>query len=246
MATANFTSDRSGFSTTQQTRGCNRGNGPSRQQGQHRPSNGSSRGRQHNNNSDRPISNHRCFQLKCQYCDQTGHAAKNFPKLQSSTMTANCVGPSDGQENKWLSDFTASHNITGDLQNLSIHSEYDSTDEVLFSDGTGLVITHIGSLTLPMPKKTFHIHDTLYVPHIHKNLISVHHFTKHYNIFLELHPLYFLMKEQSIEAILLRGARENGVYMFPCLIKYYSWCNQVRKYTMSFYQMVNEACCFYY
>ncbi|RVW27791.1 Retrovirus-related Pol polyprotein from transposon RE2 [Vitis vinifera] len=41
------------------------------------------------------------------------------------------------KEQKWLLDSAASHNITGDLQNLSIHSEYDGTDEVVLGDGSG-------------------------------------------------------------------------------------------------------------
>jgi hypothetical protein len=130
-------------------------------------------------------------------------------------MTVNCAGSSDTQDNKWLIDSAASHNITGDLQNLSIHSEYDGTDGVFLGDGTSLAVTHIGSLALPTPTKTFHLHDTLCVPHIHKNLISVHHFTKHNNVFLELHPFFFLVKDKTTGAILLRGAYENDVYMFP-------------------------------
>jgi hypothetical protein len=31
-------------------------------------------------------------------------------------MIANCAGSLDAQDNKWLIDSTASHNITGDLQ----------------------------------------------------------------------------------------------------------------------------------
>ncbi|KAF8413145.1 hypothetical protein HHK36_001121 [Tetracentron sinense] len=40
------------------------------------------------------------------------------------------------KDTKWLIDSGASHNITGDLANLSIHSEYDSTDEVVIGDGS--------------------------------------------------------------------------------------------------------------
>ena len=78
-------------------------------------------------------------------------------------MTINCAGSLDTHDNKWLIDSTASHNITGDLQNLSIHFEYDGIDEVLLGDGTGLTITHIGSLTLPKPTKTFHLHDVFLI-----------------------------------------------------------------------------------
>ena len=130
-------------------------------------------------------------------------------------MTVNYASSSYANETKWLIDSAASHNITGDLTNLSIHSEYDGTDEVVLGDGTGLVVSHIGSLALHSPHKTFFLRDTLCVPHIHKNLISVHHFTKQNNVFVEFHPFYFLVKEQKTGAILLRGACENGVYVFP-------------------------------
>lgn len=51
------------------------------------------------------------------------------------------------------------------------------------------------SLTLPFPKSTFQIQDTLCVPTINKNLILVHHFTKHNNVFLKFHPTCFLVRD---------------------------------------------------
>ena len=73
---------------------------------------------------------------------------------------------------------TASHNITGDLSNLSIHSEYDGTNEVILDDGLGLAVSHIGFLALHSPHQTFTLRDTLCVPNLCRNLISVYHFTK--------------------------------------------------------------------
>ena len=55
------------------------------------------------------------------------------------------------KEQKWLLDSAASHNIIGDLQNLSIHSEYDDTDEVVLGDGSGLAVSHVGSLAIHSP-----------------------------------------------------------------------------------------------
>ncbi|RVW68219.1 Retrovirus-related Pol polyprotein from transposon RE2 [Vitis vinifera] len=68
------------------------------------------------------------------------------------------------KEQKWLLDSAASHNITGDLQNLSFHSEYDSTDEVVLGDGSGLAVSHVGSLAIHSPNRTFILRDTLYEP----------------------------------------------------------------------------------
>ena len=88
---------------------------------------------------------------------------------------------------------------------------------MLIGDGSGLKITHSGSLTLSFPKHTFQIQDTLNVPTINQNLISVHHFTKHNNVFLEFHPSCFFVKDQRTRETLLQGPCENGVYPLPHL-----------------------------
>ena len=73
----------------------------------------------------------------------------------------------------------------------------------------------LGSLAFHSPTRTFHLKDTLCVPSIHKNLISVHRFTFQNNIFIEFHPFFFLDKDQITGAVLFKGACENGVYTFP-------------------------------
>ena len=107
----------------------------------------------------------------CQICDHPGHTTKNCAKLQSR-RTANCttLTPSSG---KWLFDSTISHNITFDLANLSIHSEYDGQDEVVLGDDTGLQVANIGSTTISSPSRSLTLKETLHVPLIQKNLIFV-------------------------------------------------------------------------
>ncbi|KAL6322763.1 hypothetical protein AAG906_018644 [Vitis piasezkii] len=98
VAATNFTSRRSSFSTSQQQKASHKGNGSPRSQGQHRfsNSNGPSRDPRRSNNQGRFNSNQRRYQPKCQYCDQMGHTAKACPQLNSSKMTVNCAGTSDG------------------------------------------------------------------------------------------------------------------------------------------------------
>jgi len=98
---------------------------------------------------------------------------------------------------------------------ISVHSEYDGTDEVILGDGLGLAVSHIGSLNLQSPHRNFTLCDTLYVPNLHKNLNFVHHFTKQNNVFVELHHFYFFRKGEITGAILLKGACNNGIYIFP-------------------------------
>ena len=152
---------------------------------------------------------------RCQYCDQQGHIAKYCPKLKPSDATVNCTTTTSSPNKRWLIDSAASHNITSQVSNLQFHSEYDGTDEVIIGDGSGLPITHSGSLTLSFPNRKFQVEDTLCVPTINKNLISVHHFTKQNNVILEFHPTYFLVKDRRTGEILLQGPCENGVYPMP-------------------------------
>ncbi|XP_011016404.1 PREDICTED: uncharacterized protein LOC105119910 [Populus euphratica] len=160
-------------------------------------------------------SGHRRFKPKCQWCDQPGHTAKQCPKMSTSDFSANCAASSHRKNHKWLVDSAASHNMTTNLSNLKINSEYDGIDEVVIGDGSGLPVSHTGSLSLKSSNHVFHLRDTLYVPTIHKNLIFVHHFTKHNNVYIEFHPTYFLVKDRITGAILLKDECEDGVYPFP-------------------------------
>jgi hypothetical protein len=138
---------------------------------------------------------------KCQFCELFSHIAKKCLKLQ--LVTANYVSKSVDTKWKWLLNTGASHNITSNLSNLFIHSEYDGTDVVVIGDDTSLPITYIGSLTLNHKTNKFLLTDTLCVPSIQNNLIFSHCFTKVNNVFIEFHPDYFLMKDRFTRATLL-------------------------------------------
>ena len=153
-------------------------------------------------------------QIICQLCDKVGHSAKTC-RVVSSNKSVNCASSSGTKDKKWLMDSATSHNITSDLVNLSIHSEYDGTDQVVIGDGSGLQVTHVGSMTLPSASKSFKLTDILCVPNIHQNLISVHNFTRSNNVSMEFHPFYFLVKDRSMGATILRGKCQDGVYPMP-------------------------------
>lgn len=101
------------------------------------------------------------------------------------------------------------------MSKLSVHSEYDVTDEVIIGDGSGLAISHIGTINLRLPTRTATFNNTLHVHTIHKNLISVHEFTKTNNLVLEFHPFHFLVKDLTSGATLLHGECDNNIYFFP-------------------------------
>ena len=72
------------------------------------------------------------------------------------------------QKWKWQLDFAVFHNITSDLANLSIYSEYDNQYEVVLGNGTSLQIAHIGSTSLPSTSCSIFLKETFHVPLIKK------------------------------------------------------------------------------
>jgi len=144
-----------------------------------------------------------------------GHTSKYCPQFNSYDAIVNYASTSQVVDTKFLIDSAASHNITGDLANLLVHSEYDGTDGLSLVTDQVCVSQILGSLVFHSPTRTFHLKDTLCVPSIHKNLIFVHRFTFQNNVFIEFHPFFFLDKDQITRAVLFKCACENGVYTLP-------------------------------
>ena len=46
---------------------------------------------------------------------------------------------------QWLLDSGASHHVTVDLSNLSFHTPYTGSDDIMIGDGSSLLITHTGT-----------------------------------------------------------------------------------------------------
>jgi hypothetical protein len=82
--------------------------------------------------------------------------------MSTSDFTANCAASSQQKNHKWLIDSATSHNMTIDLSNLMINSEYDGTDEVVIGDGSGLHVSILGHCLLNHPIMSF-IYVTLSV-----------------------------------------------------------------------------------
>ncbi|GFP94128.1 hypothetical protein PHJA_001557200 [Phtheirospermum japonicum] len=154
----------------------------------------------------------RDYSVVCQLCGFKGHTAPFCRRLQASVNFAQ--SPTHGSQPSWLMDSGASHNLTSDLGNLLIHSEYDGTDEIQIADGLGLSISHTCSTHIHTPSRKYLLSDVLCVPGAAKNLISVHQFTKVNCVSLEFFPDCFLIKDHTTGAVLARGPCSNGVYQF--------------------------------
>ncbi|XP_010507422.1 PREDICTED: uncharacterized protein LOC104784044 [Camelina sativa] len=91
----------------------------------------------------------RGYQGRCQICGVHGHSARRCSQLQLSgshynTGSTNTPSPVSWQPranlaeaNPWIRDSGATHHLTTDLSNLSLHHPYNGGEEVTIADGEG-------------------------------------------------------------------------------------------------------------
>ena len=85
----------------------------------------------------------------------------------------------------------------------------------MIGDGSGLHITHIGSITLPIPTRTFNLQNILCQPSMKKNLISIYQFCNTNHVSIEFIPAVFYIKDLSTGTIPLTGNTKEAVYEWP-------------------------------
>ena len=93
--------------------------------------------------------------------------------------------------------------------------KYQSLDQIHIGNGIGLNVERIDSTKLSTPSASFLLCYVLHVPHITKNLISVHKFTTNTNTSIEFHPPYFFVKDRTMGKVPLRELSRDGLYLFP-------------------------------
>ena len=129
--------------------------------------------------------------IVCQLCDKQGHSAKTCRSRgqPSSRPQAQYVdGDSNSGNNNWVLDSRATHHITSDLQNLSMHSDYVGNEDVIVGNGNGISISHTGSSTINSPLASFTLDNILCAPLIKK---------KSYLSFSIMQTKYYLYKNFS-------------------------------------------------
>lgn len=122
---------------------------------------------------------------------------------------------SDMSVSPWLLDSGASHHITSDLNNLSLHAPYHGGDDVMIGNGTGLPITHTGSTKLSPSSRPLTLNNVLCVPDMRKNLISVNKLCKTNNVMVQMCPFDFQVKDLRTGETLVNGKASKGVYEWP-------------------------------
>ncbi|KAH0669776.1 hypothetical protein KY285_023930 [Solanum tuberosum] len=182
--------------------------------------------------------NHRNHaRVTCHLCDKPGHHVKQCQKLlailflingtgsdghtrnntQSQTQQphANYATHNTGNDGNWLVDSGASHHVTQDIQNLSLHSDYDGSEDIMLGDGNEHKITHTRSAFLPSSSRPLTLSNVLCVPKMKKNLVSVYQRCNDNYVSVTFSPNSFVVKDLCTGAPLLVGKPKHGVYPWP-------------------------------
>lgn len=172
----------------------------------------------------------RGYQGKCQLCGVFGHSAKRCSQLQQHTGSQPSLLPSPFRPwqpranlaltaphpaTPWLLDSGATHHMTSDLNNLAMHQPYNGDDTVLIGDGSGLSITHTGSLSLPSSSRNLTLNHVLCVPNIQKNLISIYRLCNADKVSVKFFPAHFHVKDLSSGVPLIQGKTKDELYEWP-------------------------------
>lgn len=112
----------------------------------------------------------------------------------------------------WLLDSGATHHISSDLANLSLHQQYNGGEEVIVGNGSGLPISHKGSTLLPTSNRSLKLTDVLCVPQIQKNLISIYKLCNTNQVYVLFFPSCFKVRDLKTGDLLLEGRTMNELY----------------------------------
>ncbi|XP_014503399.1 uncharacterized protein LOC106763752 [Vigna radiata var. radiata] len=129
----------------------------------------------------------------------------HYTVSQAHTMN---TGPS---KRHYLLDSGATHHVTTDLNNLSVYHPYTGPHSLFVGDGSGLHISHSGTLKL----HDISLPNVLCVPSMKQNVLSVSKLTKETNSALIFLPDYFVMKDLQTGHTKLKGPCVNDVYIWP-------------------------------
>jgi hypothetical protein len=123
----------------------------------------------------------------------------------------------------WYSDTGVTDHVTSELDKLVVREKYNGQEQIHAANGGGMCITHIGNSTLYTPR-ILSLKNAFHVPTSHKNLVSIHRFTRDNHIFVEYHPYFFLVKDPTTRKVLLCGKCRGGLYPFSTLEQSSSRC----------------------
>jgi hypothetical protein len=117
--------------------------------------------------------------------------------------------------------------VTGEFDKLAVRDTYNGNDQIYAANGTGMCIKHVGQSIICTPHRNLFLNNVLHVPHASKNLASIHRIASDNNVFFELHPDFFFIKDRESRRTLLHDKVKGSLYPFPCSTSQSSSSKQV-------------------
>ncbi|KAL2471126.1 Integrase [Abeliophyllum distichum] len=113
----------------------------------------------------------------------------------------------------WLANTEASNDVTADIKYLNSEGQYSGKKKIMVGNGDKLNISCIGNSKIPtLTDKPLVLNKLLHVPEIKTNLVSVSQLTADNCVFMEFHPDYCCVKDQSTRKPMLEGNLREGLY----------------------------------
>jgi hypothetical protein len=106
-------------------------------------------------------------------------------------------------DSNWYANSGATDHVTGDLDKLAIRAAYNDNDHIYTVSGTCMHIKHVGQSVIRTPYRDLKLNHIPHDPQSSKNLASVHRITTYNNVFFELHPNFFFIKDRESRKTLL-------------------------------------------
>nr|CAE05450.3 OSJNBa0073E02.10 [Oryza sativa Japonica Group] len=165
----------------------------------------------------------------CQLCGKEGHTVHTcwkrfdrsfsgndviFQQHHQQAKSASAVS-SYGVDTNWYLDTAATDHITGELKKLTTKERYHGNEQVHAANSAGMSISHIGRTIFHTPNRNLALNNVLYIPKAKKNLVSAHRLAYDNHAFVEIHPKFFCVKDQTTKSTLLQGRSRGGLYPIP-------------------------------
>ena len=93
-----------------------------------------------------------------------------------------------------------------------MRDRYTGTDQIHTASGQGMDIAHIGHSVLSTPSGSLHLNNILHAPSADQSLLSAYNLVCDNDIFIELHPEFFLVKDQATRRTILQNKSRWGLF----------------------------------
>ncbi|KAK9151758.1 hypothetical protein Syun_010067 [Stephania yunnanensis] len=147
----------------------------------------------------------------------SGSGLSSGSGFSSGTEAVNFAGTETvnfANDPSWYADSGATTHVTNDTSQMNHISPYQGNDSLIVGNGNSIPIKYIGNAKVSSADHRLKFSNTLCVPNIRKNLISISQLVKDNNVVIEFTNKDCLVKDSSTKEILLKGVLQDGLYKF--------------------------------